>query len=279
MSLMRRPMGRAGSEASDGRLLRQADHNFAGTWQRMLDASPNGRSWRADGALCTDSGHPISSFNTAFVARDRPLDGHSIASLQAPYLQTKTRYRLCVGAAQSRAAADLLRSAGLRRSSEAPLMALKTDGEPSGPRSGTTVAGLRVAVVAGSQTLEDFRVVAAQAYQIPSWLAAEVLTAPFMLDDNVQGIVGYVADQPVTAAMVSWAGGVAGIYWVGTITAARGKGYGDSITRLAVAAAGARTADWVVLQASAMGEPLYRRMGFVTSDAYVSWVGGGPGYD
>jgi ribosomal protein S18 acetylase RimI-like enzyme len=65
--------------------------------------------------------------------------------------------------------------------------------------------------------------------------------------------------------------GVAGIYWVGTMPAARGKGLAELCTRAAGNAGfdmGARVAS---LQASVMGEPVYRRMGYIEVTRYP-WV-------
>jgi GNAT superfamily N-acetyltransferase len=58
--------------------------------------------------------------------------------------------------------------------------------------------------------------------------------------------------------------GVAGIYWVGTADGARGKGLGRAITAAAVNAGFDLGADLTSLQASPMGEPIYRTMGFET---------------
>ncbi len=68
--------------------------------------------------------------------------------------------------------------------------------------------------------------------------------------------------MPVASALALRAGEVAGLYYVGTVPEARGRRLGELCTRAATNAGfdmGART---VVLQASIMGEPLYRKMGY-----------------
>ncbi len=73
-------------------------------------------------------------------------------------------------------------------------------------------------------------------------------------------------------AMVIVTHGVAGVYWVGTTPAARGRGLAELCTRAATNAGfdlGARIA---ALQASVMGEPIYRRMGYVTVSRYPHLV-------
>jgi predicted GNAT family acetyltransferase len=68
--------------------------------------------------------------------------------------------------------------------------------------------------------------------------------------------------EPVAGAMLMFSHGVAGVYWVGTIPAARGKGYADALVRSLSNHAFDRGATTVALQASPQGEPIYRRMGY-----------------
>ena len=58
--------------------------------------------------------------------------------------------------------------------------------------------------------------------------------------------------------------GVAGIYWVGSLAEARGRGLGRAVTAAATNAGFDLGADVASLQASPMGEPVYRAMGFET---------------
>ncbi len=102
----------------------------------------------------------------------------------------------------------------------------------------------------------------------PLMLASiDVLRAPH--------IVTFLADVDGAAAagaMVVVTHGVAGIYWVGTAPAARGRGLAELCTRAATNRGfelGARVA---ALQASVMGEPIYARMGYVEVTRYPTLV-------
>jgi GNAT superfamily N-acetyltransferase len=96
-----------------------------------------------------------------------------------------------------------------------------------------------------------------------SFAKLDVLVAPH--------IVAYLAEingRAAAGAMVVVTHGVAGIYWVGTTPDARGRGLAELCTRAAGNAGfdlGARIA---ALQASVMGEPIYRRMGYVEVTRY-----------
>ena len=62
---------------------------------------------------------------------------------------------------------------------------------------------------------------------------------------------------------------VVGVYSVSVVPASRGRGIGWCLTREAVASGLDRPA---VLQPSAFGESMYRRMGFEPFGAFAVWV-------
>ncbi len=65
-------------------------------------------------------------------------------------------------------------------------------------------------------------------------------------------------------ALTIVSGGVAGIYWVGNLKHARGRGIGRAVTAAATNAGFDLGADLASLQASPMGRPIYEAMGFRT---------------
>jgi GNAT superfamily N-acetyltransferase len=83
-----------------------------------------------------------------------------------------------------------------------------------------------------------------------------------LLAGNAVALLAYRGPRPLAIAMTIVTGGVAGIYWVGTTEGARGQGLGRAITAAAINAGLDLGADIASLQASPMGEPIYRAMGF-----------------
>jgi GNAT superfamily N-acetyltransferase len=69
---------------------------------------------------------------------------------------------------------------------------------------------------------------------------------------------------PVATAMTIVSHGIAGIYWVGSLGEARGRGIGRAVTAAATDAGLELGAEVASLQASPMGEPIYRAMGYET---------------
>jgi GNAT superfamily N-acetyltransferase len=81
--------------------------------------------------------------------------------------------------------------------------------------------------------------------------------------------VGYAGERPVTTGMAYVDERVTGVYVIATLEEARGRGYGAAITAQCMAVDPAKPA---VLQASDLGQPVYRRLGFVEVARYTLWM-------
>jgi GNAT superfamily N-acetyltransferase len=93
-------------------------------------------------------------------------------------------------------------------------------------------------------------------------------------DKPLRHWVGWLNDEPVSGATMFLGAGTAGIYHVDTVEAARGQGFAAALTSAALLAAHAAGHRYGVLTASALGEPVYRRLGFRELPPYVILVGG-----
>ncbi len=90
--------------------------------------------------------------------------------------------------------------------------------------------------------------------------------------DDVGAFVVDLAGEPAAVAMSVLIDGVADIHWVGTMPFAGRRGLGELATATAVEHGFAHGADVAALQASPMGDRLYRRMGFVELYRYEEYV-------
>jgi hypothetical protein len=88
------------------------------------------------------------------------------------------------------------------------------------------------------------------------------------LGDDFRVWVGRVDGRPVTTASAYIGDGFVGIYAVGTLRDARGRGYGEAVTWAATLC---RPDLPATLQASPMGHPVYERMGYRVVAEFTVW--------
>jgi len=162
-------------------------------------------------------------------------------------------------------------TAGLVVFGAAPGMVLDRRLPDPAPPPGVALRRVATAADAGA-----FAAVMDEAYQslgMPPGVAAvqvgrlEALAAP-----HIVTVLAELDGAPAAGAMTIVTHGVAGVYWVGTVPAARGRGLAELCTRAAGNAGFDRGAGIAALQASPMGEPVYRRMGYVEVTRYPTLV-------
>jgi ribosomal protein S18 acetylase RimI-like enzyme len=127
-------------------------------------------------------------------------------------------------------------------------------------------AGFQMRWVDDVQGVQDFSTVSSQAF-LDLAFPADCSAGYFKQADRVLSphsilAVVYSGEAPVCSAMAMLTHGIAGIYWVGTVKEARGKGLAEYCVREVGNAAFEMGARKVILQASHFGEPIYRRMGY-----------------
>jgi GNAT superfamily N-acetyltransferase len=174
-------------------------------------------------------------------------------------------------------------SAGMKAFGEPPAMVLShrlRDPEPP--------PGVELRLVRAPMDVAAFGRVSGDAYATYG-MPADTAPALFARSDvligpHIAAFLALVDGAPAAAAMTIVTHCVAGIYWVGTVPAMRGRGLAELCTRAATNAGfdlGARVAS---LQASPMGESVYRRLGYVEVTRYPQLVqlarprGNGPGH-
>jgi hypothetical protein len=98
---------------------------------------------------------------------------------------------------------------------------------------------------------------------MPEGALAAAFTPEFQLDaDRVAACLAVVDGEPVACASLYDAEGVGMIGWVAAVPEVRGRGLAAACTVWATNAGFARGATVVSLQASHMGEDIYRRLGY-----------------
>lgn len=92
--------------------------------------------------------------------------------------------------------------------------------------------------------------------------AAKLLDPVHLLCEGIEWHLGHVDGVPVTCAMSVVAGDAVGIFAVGTVPEARGKGYASAVTSRALTHGLVAGAQFGVLTASPDVQGVYERLGF-----------------
>jgi GNAT superfamily N-acetyltransferase len=119
--------------------------------------------------------------------------------------------------------------------------------------------------VQSEAALYDFKQVFVESYEIPDWAGQAWVDATLHIGIGRtpwKMYVGRLAGKPVATNMLFNGGGVAGVYAVATVTAARGKGIGGAITLKPLLEARDMGYHHAVLFATEMGIHAYERIGF-----------------
>jgi GNAT superfamily N-acetyltransferase len=162
--------------------------------------------------------------------------------------------------AEDRDLATAAEAAGLQLVYEMPEMTLKgpADARPLPP-------GAELRQVSSQEEVEDYWQIAAASYVslgFPPEAFGFYTNHTGFLADNVAAFIAYLDGEPASIAMTIVSHGVAGVYWVGSLEKARGKGLGRAVTVAATNAGLDLGADTASLQASPMGKPIYAEMGY-----------------
>jgi len=126
--------------------------------------------------------------------------------------------------------------------------------------------GVTLAPITTRAEIDDYAQMSGAAYSVygaPAEATASHFNGPnAMVAPHVHGVLARFDGELVGGALIMLSHGIAGVYWVGVSEPARGRGIAFSVTAHVTNLAFDLGAANVQLQASEMGEPVYRRMGY-----------------
>jgi GNAT superfamily N-acetyltransferase len=240
-----------------------SDTNLWGTWRHI--GSRTKLVDEDDDLLITETGAAIPTFNPVFVKRI-PDDAEALVrraiDRTAPVVITANP--ALDGLERLLAAAD---ATGLVGRERLPGMVMALDGPVPGPP-----AALEIREADSGDEWDAYFDVLCEGFEVPHDVVAPMIDPSVYDSPDMAALLGFVDGQPVTTSLASVVDDTAGVYNVATVPSHRRRGYGAVMTWAAAAWGRARGCAVAVLQASAMGQPLYEEMGFVEIVPYVQLI-------
>jgi hypothetical protein len=239
------------------RPLEAANRNFMDAYRKLVQHT-GGQVRRFGGVFAFTTGVPLGIFNGCVVLEASQTEDLHRAIDWAESLQLP--FRVWTDALREASVRTVAAEHGLVPDGEPePVMVMRCPATPPPPPIGISV------VEAGAA---EFRQVA-EATGVPAEFGLRLYRESFAADPDVQMFVANLEGRPVSKSIAIRTGNVTGVYDVGTVSDARRRGAGSAVTWAAVAAG----CDWgcrsIVLQASPMGLPVYRAMGFEVIGQYT----------
>jgi GNAT superfamily N-acetyltransferase len=231
--------------------------------ERLAGVMESARFERRDGyVLLIFPTFPIPSFNGVW-----PDDDSAAASL-AKVLAEVEAEEVAVGVlTRSREMPEVdaaARELGFRTAERIPGMVAN-----SGDLGSPADSELEVIRVETADGFAQALAVAAEGFDLPADFLAPIYMPEVTGLEGFEVYLGRAEGRDVTTAASFIVDGEVGIFNVATPAEYRGRGYGAAITDSAVREGLAAGADLAYLQSSAIGESVYRRLGFREVVTYV----------
>jgi ribosomal protein S18 acetylase RimI-like enzyme len=197
---------------------------------------------------------------------DPDMPAHEAVARAKEFFRSRNRgFSMLVRASRDLDLEAALKEEGFVQRSEAPCMLI--DAPVSVPE---IQSGLRLEAFSEERHIKDAASVNAEAYQALGLPATEThamfADCACVAARKLIGCVAYRGRQPLATALAIKSPHCAGVYWVGTAVEAQRMGLASLCTAHVTNAAFADGAEVLTLQASALGEPVYQRLGYRTYD-------------
>jgi ribosomal protein S18 acetylase RimI-like enzyme len=224
-------------------------------------------------------GVPVPLFNHAYftrLAREEDIDAR-IEAVVGGFAEHEVPFMWSVGPfTQPSDLGERLQSRGLSRAEELPGMAVDLKAINEDVSSPST---LSVERVSEQEALRECIEVMRVGFEMPEFTSEvifDILTTLGLTEESpLRSYVGRLDGEAVAASALGLAAGVAGIYNVATLPKARRQGLGAALTLAALRDGRDLGYRIGVLQSSAMGLGVYRRLGFERYATYHIYVGTG----
>jgi len=245
---------------------RTVEENLRESFRVLASSTPSGEVREAAGVTIASAGVAFQMFNAAFlseaVAGEKELDRRiNTAKVHFGARGLSWSYWICedwLDKKARRSIAPMCRRHGLHLATVLPGMLAEQLAPPA-----RALPVLDVRPVGDKATWSAFCRIGALCFNVPLEWFQEVFDARRVWDNGFAGYVGYVDGRPVSTAATVIAAGAVGVYNVATIPTQQRRGFGEAVMRYALDRAREHHGiQRTVLQSTAQGFDLYRRMGY-----------------
>ncbi len=253
------------------------DENLRSAMRFFGQATEEGEVIEESGLAIISSGLDYGVFNLAMLAGPVPRDQHAIErSLEIPGRHFHARglhwsFWLCedrIDLLQRRRFRSLFIEYGFRQINHPPGMYAGALLPPA-----RMLPAIDCRKVTDEATRRAFADISSITFDIPASISRCVYGYERAWQGDFTGFVGYVGETPVATVATVVAAGAVGIYSLGTLPGYRRRGYGEALMRAALARAYRETGiERTILQSTAAGLSLYRRMGYRSVTSYVVYL-------
>jgi hypothetical protein len=247
------------------------DRNMQEMYREMARWTPGGFVVERGGLVMVGAPHGTVVTNMAIVAGRTDVDT-IVHETERVYGRSGLPFSVHTRAHVDDELEVLLAIGGFHEIATTPGMILRAG-------AGTPVqmpAGLDVRPVATEADRAAYAEVMAEAYAV--YGSPEASTQAFfsrmesLRGPTTTAFLGRVDGCAVSGATLYLSHGIGGVGWVGTRPSAFGRGYGAALTWCVVEEGLRRGVPLLNLQASPMGAPVYRRLGFETPTQYRMFI-------
>lgn len=241
--------------------------NLLRAMQFFGSARHTGEIRNIPGVCLVYCGLNYAAFNAALLSEPLNPDANELRTrIQAPADHFRSRnlrwtYWLCddyLDAALRRESRTLFNRLGMATLTEPPGMYADRLLPPK-----RRLPELVVRPVCDDATRRAFAHITSVAFEIPQGICRDIYASDRAWAGDFHGFVGYVDNLPVATAATVLAGGVVGVYSVGTLPLYRKRGYAEALMRQALSVVRQKTGiEQTVLQATPSGVRMYQQMGY-----------------
>ncbi|HXI39957.1 MAG TPA: GNAT family N-acetyltransferase [Bryobacteraceae bacterium] len=245
---------------------RTVEENLRQSFRLLASSQPAGEVREAGGVTIASAGVTFQMFNAAFlsapVTSDRELD-RRIATAQVHFAARglSWSYWVCedwMDKKARRRMSDAFKKRGLYLATVLPGMLAEKLAPPV-----RELPRLEVLAVGDNKTWSAFCRIGALCFNVPLAWFQEVFQDPKIWKKGFTGYVGYLDGEPVSTAATVVAAGAVGIYNVATVPGRQRSGCGEAVMRSVLSRARRESGiESSILQSTAQGFDLYRRMGY-----------------